>query len=61
MDDESFALKLLGEFGVAVVPGSAFGSCGAGFVRLSYATSMEKIRIAVGRMRKMLGLVPLPE
>lgn len=61
MDDEAFALKLLGDFGVAVVPGSAFGSCGAGFVRLSYATSMEKIRIAVGRMRKMLGLAPSPE
>ena len=60
MDDETFALKLLGDFGVAVVPGSAFGACGAGFVRLSYATSMEKIRIAVGRMGKMLGLAALP-
>jgi len=55
MDDEAFALKLLSDFGVAVVPGSAFGACGAGFVRLSYATSMEKLRIAVGRMGKMLG------
>jgi len=54
LSDEDFALKLLKEFGVAVVPGSAFGKCGAGFVRLSYATSMEKLALAVGRMRKMI-------
>jgi len=52
--DEEFALRLLKEFGVACVPGSAFGKCGAGFVRMSYATSMEKIRIAVERIGKML-------
>ena len=54
LDDNAFAMKLLKEFGVAVVPGSAFGPCGAGFVRLSYATSLERIKIAVERMRKML-------
>ena len=54
LKDEDFALKLLKEFGVAVVPGSAFGACGAGFVRMSYATSLEKIRIAVERIGKML-------
>ena len=52
--DEEFALKLLKEFGVAVVPGSAFGACGAGFVRMSYATSLEKIKVAVERIGKML-------
>lgn len=52
--DEEFALKLLKEFGVAVVPGSAFGACGAGFVRMSYATSLEKIKMAVERIEKML-------
>ena len=52
--DDEFALKLLKEFGVAVVPGSAFGACGAGFVRMSYATSLEKIRVAVERIGKML-------
>ena len=52
--DEEFALKLLKEFGVACVPGSAFGACGAGFVRMSYATSMEKLRMAVERIGKML-------
>ena len=54
LSDEDFALKLLKGFGVAVVPGSAFGACGAGFVRMSYATSLEKIRLAVERIGKML-------
>ena len=52
--DEDFALKLLKEFGVAVVPGSAFGACGAGFVRMSYATSLEKIKLAVEHIGNML-------
>ena len=54
LTDEEFALKLLKEFGVAVVPGSAFGACGAGFVRMSYATSLEKIKLAVERIGNML-------
>lgn len=54
LSDEAFALRLLKEFGVACVPGSAFGSCGAGFVRMSYATSLDKIRLAVERIGKML-------
>ena len=54
MDDETFALKLRKEHGVACVPGSAFGPCGAGFVRMSYATSMDKIELAVSRMGEML-------
>ena len=54
LSDEEFALKLLKEFGVAVVPGSAFGACGAGFVRMSYATSLEKIKLAVERISNML-------
>ena len=55
LSDEEFALRLLEEHAVAVVPGSAFGPSGAGYVRLSYATSMEKLRIAVERMAKFLG------
>ena len=55
LDDEEFALRLLKDFGVACVPGSAFGPSGAGFVRMSYATSMEKINLAIARLRKMLG------
>ena len=54
LSDEEFALKLLKEHGVACVPGSAFGACGAGFVRMSYATSLEKIKIAVERISKMI-------
>ena len=54
MDDETFALRLLKEFGVACVPGSAFGACGEGFVRMSYATSLDKIRLAVERLGRFL-------
>lgn len=54
LTDEEFAMKLLKEFGVAVVPGSAFGACGAGFVRMSYATSLEKIHLAAERIGHML-------
>ena len=53
LSDEDFALRLLNDYGVAVVPGRAFGPCGEGFVRMSYATSLEKIRLAVERMQKM--------
>ena len=54
LSDEEFALVLLKEYGVACVPGSAFGACGAGFVRMSYATSLDKIRLAADRLAKML-------
>ena len=54
LSDEEFALRLLKEHGVACVPGSAFGACGTGFVRMSYATSLEKIKVAVRRLGKML-------
>ena len=51
---EDFCLTLLKEHGVACVPGSAFGSCGEGFIRMSYATSLEKIKLAVSRIGDML-------
>ena len=54
MSDDDFALKLLKKGGVAVVPGSAFGPGGAGFVRLSYATSLDKIKLAVERIERMV-------
>lgn len=54
LDDEVFARELLEKVRVAVVPGGAFGESGRGFVRLSYATSFEKIREAVRRMRTFL-------
>ncbi len=52
MDDTTFAEKLLEEEHVAVVPGSAFGASGAGYVRMSYATAYEKIEIALERIAR---------
>jgi aspartate/methionine/tyrosine aminotransferase len=46
---------LLEQAGVAVLPGSAFGRNGEGYLRLSYATSMDKITAGLERMRKALG------
>lgn len=51
-DDVLFAEKLLNEAGVALVPGSAFGS--PGYMRLSFATSMEVLQDAIGRLAKAL-------
>jgi len=53
MTSEEFAIELLKKHGVACVPGAAFGECGEGFVRMSYATSMDKIRLAVSRIAEM--------
>jgi aminotransferase len=50
LDDDQFAQKLLKEEKVAVVPGSAFGAGGEGFVRCSYATRYEKIEEALDRI-----------
>jgi aminotransferase len=47
-------LKLLEEEKVAVVPGDAFGPGGEGYVRCSYATSMEQIQVAVERIERFL-------
>lgn len=58
LGDEEFALRLLREHAVAVVPGSAFGASGAGFVRLSYATGMRQLKEAVNRIAAMLKTLP---
>ena len=50
MTSDEFATELLKEQKVAVVPGTAFGDCGEGFVRCSYATSVEKISEAIARI-----------
>ena len=55
MDSDTFATRLLQEKHVAVVPGTAFGSCGEGFIRCSYATSMEHIIEAFNRIESFLG------
>jgi aminotransferase len=54
LEDEDFCLKLLDQYDVACVPGSAFGACGKGFIRMSYATSLDKIRIAAERLSMFL-------
>ena len=54
MDDDTFSMKLLDEEQVAVVPGSAFGAGGEGFVRCSYATAYEKIEEALERMERFM-------
>ncbi len=54
MSDEVFAEKLLSEEKVAVVPGSAFGPGGDGFVRCAYATAYEKIEEALHRMENFM-------
>lgn len=54
MSDEEFCERLLMEERVAVVPGSAFGRSGTGFVRASYATSRERIEIALERIARFM-------
>jgi aminotransferase len=54
LSDEAFAEGLLMEEKVAVVPGSAFGVCGAGYVRLCYAESYEVLEEAMRRMRRFV-------
>ena len=50
LDSMTFAKRLLQEQHVAVVPGTAFGECGEGFVRCSYASSISDIETAMDRM-----------
>lgn len=54
MTSEEFATKLLNAKKVAVVPGSAFGECGEGFLRISYAYSLEELKVAVGRIKEFI-------
>lgn len=54
MTSEEFATRLLEEEKVAVVPGTAFGDCGEGFIRISYAYSMEDLKEAIGRLKNFI-------
>ena len=54
MSSEEFATKLLEEEKVAVVPGSAFGESGEGFIRVSYAYSLEDLKEAIGRLGRFI-------
>jgi len=57
LSSTEFCERLLLTEKVAVIPGNAFGSCGEGFVRICYASSMEKIGIALERMEKFINKI----
>ena len=54
MTSEEFATRLLEEEKVAVVPGTAFGDCGEGYLRISYAYSIDNLKIAIDRLEKFV-------
>ena len=51
MTSDEFATRFLMEEKVAVVPGTAFGDCGEGFIRISYAYSLDNLKLAIGRLQ----------
>lgn len=54
MSSDEFATRLLQEEKVAIVPGTAFGDCGEGFLRISYAYSIENLKLALERVRNFV-------
>jgi len=54
MSSDEFCTRLLKEKKVAVVPGTAFGDCGEGFVRISYAYSIDNLKTALERIREFI-------
>ncbi|MBR6897988.1 MAG: aminotransferase class I/II-fold pyridoxal phosphate-dependent enzyme [Lachnospiraceae bacterium] len=54
MSSDEFATKLLQAQKVAIVPGTAFGDCGEGFLRISYAYSLKNLEIALDRIEKFV-------
>ena len=54
MTADEFASRFLKEEKVAVVPGTAFGDCGEGFLRISYAYSIEELKEALGRLERFV-------
>ena len=54
LSSEEFAMRLLEEEHVAVVPGTAFGDCGEGFLRISYAYSIDDLKIALERLGRFI-------
>ena len=55
MTSDEFATRLLQEEKVAVVPGTAFGECGEGCLRISYGYSLEDLKEAIGRLERFIG------
>ena len=58
MSSEEFAEKLLKEQKLAVVPGTAFGNSGEGFIRISYAYSIDQLREALDRIEAFIAHIP---
>ena len=54
MTSDEFAMRFLEEEKVAVVPGTAFGDCGEGFLRISYAYSLENLKVAIERLERFV-------
>ena len=54
LSSEEFCTRLIMEKHVAVVPGTAFGACGEGFVRVSYSYSLKHLKIALARIREFI-------
>lgn len=54
MTSEEFATRFLKEEKVAVVPGTAFGDCGDGYLRISYAYSIDNLKIAIERLKHFI-------
>lgn len=54
MTSDEFATRLLEEEKVAVVPGTAFGDCGEGFLRISYAYSLDQLKMALSRIESFI-------
>ncbi|MDE6744083.1 MAG: aminotransferase class I/II-fold pyridoxal phosphate-dependent enzyme [Lachnospiraceae bacterium] len=54
LTSEEFATRFLNEEKVAVVPGTAFGDCGEGFLRISYAYSIENLKVALERLNRFI-------
>lgn len=61
MTSDEFALKLLEEEKVAVVPGTAFGDCGEGFLRVSYAYSLQDLKKALERIERFVKRLEVKE
>lgn len=54
MTSEEFAMRFLKEYKVAIVPGTAFGECGEGFLRMSYASSLSNLKTAMERLEEFI-------
>lgn len=57
LTSEEFAKRFLMEYKVAVVPGTAFGECGEGFLRMSYASSLKNLKIAMERLEEFIKIL----